>query len=112
MDMSTAPFVFSGESGIRTHAPKKDDRISSAARYDHFDISPYSIVCPQHPANHSCGNTTILYHNIPRIQELNRVCSGYSSTEGALRLLSRSLRKNELSILLHSSSRTPLVIST
>ncbi len=31
---------FSGESGIRTHAPRKDDRISSAARYDHFDISP------------------------------------------------------------------------
>ena len=34
----------SGESGIRTHAPKKDDRISSAARYDHFDISPYSVI--------------------------------------------------------------------
>ena len=37
------PCKINGESGIRTHAPKKDDRISSAARYDHFDISPYSI---------------------------------------------------------------------
>ena len=29
-----------GEGGIRTHVPKKDNRISSAARYDHFDTSP------------------------------------------------------------------------
>ncbi len=43
----------SGESGIRTHAPKKDDRISSAARYDHFDISPsiYGLMLIQHKQN-------------------------------------------------------------
>ena len=30
-----------GSGGIRTHEPKKDYRISSAARYDHFDTLPY-----------------------------------------------------------------------
>ncbi len=30
----------SGECGIRTHVPETDNRISSAARYDHFDNSP------------------------------------------------------------------------
>ena len=35
---------FDGECGIRTHVPKKDNRISSAARYDHFDNSPYIVV--------------------------------------------------------------------
>ena len=30
-----------GEGGIRTHVPGTDNRISSAARYDHFDTAPY-----------------------------------------------------------------------
>ena len=34
-------FFDTGECGIRTHVPKKGNRISSAARYDHFDNSPY-----------------------------------------------------------------------
>ena len=34
---------YGGECGIRTHVPKKDNRISSAARYNHFDNSPYLI---------------------------------------------------------------------
>ncbi len=34
-------FPTGGSGGIRTHEPKKDYRISSAARYDHFDTLPY-----------------------------------------------------------------------
>ena len=36
-------FLTSGESGIRTHAPLADKRFSRPPRYDHFDISPYSL---------------------------------------------------------------------
>ena len=36
-------FFDSGDGGIRTHVPKKDNRISSAARYDHFDTSPCKV---------------------------------------------------------------------
>ena len=35
-----------GEGGIRTHVPGTDNRISSAARYDHFDTSPYELRWP------------------------------------------------------------------
>ena len=36
-------FRFGGSGGIRTHVPGTDNRISSAARYDHFDTLPYSV---------------------------------------------------------------------
>ena len=32
--------IFGGKNGIRTHVPETDNRISSAARYDHFDTFP------------------------------------------------------------------------
>jgi hypothetical protein len=37
-------FSLGGSGGIRTHVPGTDNRISSAARYDHFDTLPYYIV--------------------------------------------------------------------
>ena len=52
---------FHGASGIRTHVPKKDNRISSAARYDHFDIAPGASDC----------QPEIFYHKIKKSTRSN-----------------------------------------
>ena len=44
------PFILGGEWGIRTLGPVRDYLISSQARYDHFDNSPYSIYWAQQRA--------------------------------------------------------------
>lgn len=36
--------IVGGVSGIRTHGPKKGYCISNAARYDHFDITPNTLL--------------------------------------------------------------------
>ena len=50
-------FSLGGSGGIRTHVPGTDNRISSAARYDHFDTLPYEL------AALAASN---IYHNTSR----------------------------------------------
>ncbi len=79
------PYVLAERMGFEPMHRKTDDRISSAARYDHFDTSPYSV----------------------QFADSASFLSLFLSAS-----LTLSSRKNAVSKPLHSSCRTSLLTST